>query len=131
MGRSLSVLPTLPARTITSTFTCCGAETAAKSTGQTAPTSFSASAPTARAALRGSRFGSLEVHSAATPFLRAAEIVVKGRRNCKEAFSWLLPLAEDLLPCRRVPATRKSFEVALNAAWQWKGYRLQAPSAGT
>jgi hypothetical protein len=59
MGRLLSVLPTLPARTITSTFTCCGAETAAKSTGQTAPTSFSASAPTATAALRDFRYSSL------------------------------------------------------------------------
>jgi hypothetical protein len=58
-GRLLSVLPTLSARTITSTFTCCGAKTAAKSTGQTAPISFSASARIARAALRGSRFDSL------------------------------------------------------------------------
>jgi hypothetical protein len=51
--------------------------------------------------------------SAATPSLRAAEIVIKGRRNCKAAFSWLLRLAEDLLPRRRVPATRKAFKVAL------------------
>ena len=58
--RSLSGLLTLPARTITSTFTCCGAGGVATSTGQTAPISSSASAPVIRAALRDSPSNSLE-----------------------------------------------------------------------
>jgi len=73
MGRSWFGRYIFLVRTITSTFTCCGAGTVATSTGQTAPTYFSVSARIARVVLRGSLSSSLWIHSAATSSPRAAE----------------------------------------------------------
>jgi hypothetical protein len=65
--------------------------------------------------------------SFATPSLRAEEIVLKGRLECKEAFWWLLRLAEDLL---RVSATRRAFKVVLNAPSAGEGLPLASTGSG-